>query len=463
MTRTETTCSPGVLELQDVAPSSPWETIRRGARMISPKVGIIRHLGHGLYHAQDPVTFALGVAATDLSRINGIVNSPKGGGGGEQLAGAVAATIGEAAERYCMLFYDKGEMVYAPWREVADDAPTPEMLRLYSREQVEREPPGSRMRFFDEDARVYWTWGTSLTSGKPRLVPAGLVYMGYSWDDDEAAVGRNASSGLAAGLTIEEAILTALYELVERDAFTIRWLNRMPGRRLEIDDPELREDLDTRFHASHPRVDIRLYDLTLDVPVPTAFMIMRRPAEFGPSLSLGASTRGTMREAVVKAMREAGQALPYYRFLLQQLGSWEPRDDFTDLTTFDHHCILYQRRPDLVPAAIRPWDEVEETVPLSAVPRASTGSVLGDIRALVEHLAAVGLEVIVCEVTTPDVAEVGLRVVRVVVPGLVPMHGNHNYPFLGVRRLYDVPAKLGWERYGWDPAAPLNPMPHPFP
>jgi len=459
----ETVSSPAALELHDVPRSDVWETIRRGARLISSKTGIIRQVGHGLYHAQDPLTFSLGIAAGDLSRFSDIANTSKGGGGGESLEAALAATIGEAVERYSMLFYDRRAMVFATYRDVQDVAPSPDDLRLFSADQVERRPPKSRLAYFTEDSKVNWVWGTSLSTGRSRLVPASLVYLGYMYAEDEAVIGRNASSGLAAGLTREEAILTGIYELIERDAFTIRWLQRAPGRRIEVDVPELAQALERRFHAKHPNVDIQIFDTTLDVAVPSAFLAMRRPAEFGPALCIGAAARLDLRDAIVKCMREAGQALPYFRFLLGQIGDWEPAADFTDLVSFDHHCVLYLKRPELVSQAMAPWDAVEETVRLSSIPDRSTGRVLSDIQSCVEALRAAGLEVIVVDITTPDVEEVGMRVVRVLIPGLMPLHGNHNYPYLGVRRLYDAPRALGWERAGWDPTAGINPLPHPFP
>ena len=126
------------LRLEDVSRSDPRETIRRGSRLLSSRVGMIRHIGHGCYHAQDPATFAMGIVASDISRYSEITNTSKGGGGGVALEQALAATIGEAAERYCMFFYDQKEMVLAPYREVAKDALAPDHVRLYSREQIEK-------------------------------------------------------------------------------------------------------------------------------------------------------------------------------------------------------------------------------------------------------------------------------------------------------------------------------------
>lgn len=456
---------PVELELKDVPHSDPLDTIRLGSRLISSKVGLIKAVGHGLYYAQDPVTLSMGIVGPDLSRFSDILNPTKAGGGGEDVAMAMAATIGEAAERYCMLFFDKREMVLASHRELKGDAVSPDLLRLYSREQIERRnAAGGRREYFTEDSKVYWVWGYSLTSKRPRLVPASLVYMNYTFDDDEVPIGRNASSGLAAGLTLEEAILTGLYEVVERDAYASCWLHRKVGPRIVVDDAELQKMLNERYYADHPSVDLRIFDITLDIPIPSVFAFMRRPAEFGPALCVSSVTRLNKKDLIRKTLREVGQGLPYVRFLMPQLKDWEPSPDHTDLTSFDHHCMLYNKRPDLVDGALAFCYEMKEEVPLSQIPDRSTGRVKGDIEVCLDLLRQRGLEVIVTEITTPDIRDVGLRVVRVMIPGLVPLHGNHNFPYLGVSRLYELPRMLGWEKSGWrPPEGGINPLPHPFP
>jgi ribosomal protein S12 methylthiotransferase accessory factor len=451
------------LELRDVPYTEPQKTIRLATRLVSSKVGLIRSIGGGIHRAQDPRTFALGIAAPDLSHYSDILNSSKAGGGGESLEMALAATIGEAVERYCMLYYDKSTMVGAPYREVADDAVSPEMLRLYSLEQVERKGPNVRLTYFDEDTKINWVWGYSLTDKCPRLVPATLVYLQYALDEGEHSIGRNASTGLAAGGTIEEAILTGLFEVVERDAHAIAWLHRKVGPVIRIDDPGLQEMLKKRFFITHPSVDLKIYDITLDIPIPSVLGVMRRPTEFGPVLCVSSVTRLNPKEVIRKCLREIGQGVSYFRFLRNQLRDWEPAPDFSDLTTFDQHCTLYVKRPELVAPAMAFTEEVTEEVALSEIPDRSTGRVRADIERCIEMLRGIGKEVIVVDVTTPDIEDVGLKVVRVMVPGLVPMHGNHNYPYLGVKRLYEIPRKMGWEKSGGDSEAGLNPWPHPFP
>ena len=319
------------------------------------------------------------------------------------------------------------------------------------------------MKYFTEDTPIRWVWGHSLTENRPRLIPASLVYMNYQFGEDEQPVGRNASSGLAAGLTIEEAILTGLYEVVERDAFTICWLRRRPGRRVVVDDDELQAFLKRRFYSDHPSVDIRIHDVTLDVPIASFFVTMKRPTELGPAVCVGSASRLSPKEAARKCFLEAGQGIPYFRFLLGQLKNWEPAEDFSNLNSFDHHCVFYLKRPELVPQAFAFLDQPDGEIPLSSLPDRSTGRVLGDIQRSIQLLKEAGLEVVVAEITTPDIRETGMRVVRVLIPGMVPLHGVYKYPFLGAKRLADFPPQIAPLRPDGNGPEEFHPFPHPFP
>lgn len=453
---------PAALELQDVRASDPWEAFRRGSRLISPKVGVIRRVDLSRYQAQDPVVFCAGVLPSDLSRCLPDGPAIKAGGAGDSAVTALVSAIGEAAERHCACFFDRDAMVYGSFRELQPGAVSPDLLRLFTREQVERFSPRGP-DYFDEDTRIRWVWGYSLNERRPRLVPASLVYLNYRAAEDEANIGLNASTGLAAGATREEAILGALLEIVERDAFTIAWLHRCAGRRIELDDESARSLLRRRLRADRPSVDVKIFDLTTDIKIPVTFLVMRRQAEIGPVACVGAAARVSPRQALLKSVQEAGQNFPYLRYLMDTAKDWEPAPDFTNVTTFDYHFLHYVKRPDLVPRAFAFCDECTQSVALSEMPDASTGRVLGDIEYCVARLGEAGYEVIVSDITTPDIAEVGFSVVRVIVPGLVQLHGNHLRQYHGARRLFEAPVRMGLDRRGWSHASELNPFPHPFP
>ncbi len=64
--------------------------------------------------------------------------------------------------------------------------------------------------------------------------------------------------------------------------------------------------------------------------------------------------------------------------------------------------------------------------------------------------------------TSPDVRDAGLAVVRVVAPELCALDVEHAARLLGGTRLYEEPVRLGVRR-GRLTEADVNPDPHPFP
>lgn len=71
-----------------------------------------------------------------------------------------------------------------------------------------------------------------------------------------------------------------------------------------------------------------------------------------------------------------------------------------------------------------------------AAPSPPIGDAAGEVVRIIDALAARGLEMLVADLTLPDV---GMPVVKVLIPGL-----RHAYPELGPGRLHDVPLTLGW-------------------
>lgn len=80
------------------------------------------------------------------------------------------------------------------------------------------------------------------------------------------------------------------------------------------------------------------------------------------------------------------------------------------------------------------------------------------LRILTEMLVQTGLEPVAVNLTTPDIAETGLWVVRVCIPDMIP-NTPTAYPPLGLPRLRTLPARLGFAR---DQAAAWSAAPIPY-
>ena len=71
-----------------------------------------------------------------------------------------------------------------------------------------------------------------------------------------------------------------------------------------------------------------------------------------------------------------------------------------------------------------------------------------------------GLEAVVVDLTTPEIAELGFHVPKVMIPGLAVLTATHVLPALATPRYQEVPTRLGLT----NPIHRLfNPAPHPFP
>ena len=350
----------------------------------------------------------------------------------------IKATV-EAVERYALSArHDPSTMLRAPYREVAESALPLRRFALFSDHQYGSFP---RMRLPSDDDEIDWTWAYSLTRDRFALVPAALAYATVSRRPPNNFSESLISTGMACHVSVRAAVLAGLLEVVERDAVMVSWLNRRaatPAR------PRPGTDL-AGFVGEHfdlPDLDFVLIDLTVDtaIPVVGCLAFSRDPAL--PAATFGSAARTDPAEAARKALFEAAQIL----YVTHGFG-WSARDEMAeaDVHTIADHARYYSgaSAASKLRALVSPDEEmwVDEIGGAGCVSGAAGGD---DLEACVQALDAVGLEVLVVEVTTEDVARCGFRAVRVLVPGAVDINGDVRYPRLGSHRIRAVPDALGW-------------------
>jgi ribosomal protein S12 methylthiotransferase accessory factor len=436
------------ITLQDVKWSTPYETLEKGMKLISRRVGIIKNLANIPTQIGDLPNYSFGILPANTSVFYKHKFGGRAGGASRRMEDALAATIGETIERYCAIFYNKENFIFSNYLSLKEEAIHPDEWALFSESQyMQKDFPFSP---FTEKSKIYWVRGFSLIHNKFKLVPARFVYLALINDDKN--IGYPTSTGLAGGNTLEEAILIGLYEVIERDAFVIFWLNRLPMPILDI------ENIDLPLKVNKNNGFWRFINITTDVGIPVIFGINIGPFQFGTAVGVGAASRLAPKEALLKVILEISQARPYLRYEFSRKPDWKPAKDFSNITSFEDHALVYSKCPELMEKAFSFFIKSnKKKKPIKEMPNLETKTPLGNIKKLLEILNSAGYDVIVVNLTTPDIEDIGLHVVRVIVPGFIPLHGNHLYPFLGGKRLYEVPKKLGYN------SQKLNPYPHPFP
>ena len=314
----------------------------------------------------------------ELGRLPGII---EGAGFGEADASWTSA-IGETLERYAAAFMPAGLPVCAA-ADLGAEHLDPSNVSFGGA------PLGA-------DQPVRWVQGRRLVDGAPCWVQASAVYFPYVCHDLEPPRSRGGSEGLAAAPTAQAAIEHAAHERIERDAFMRAW--RYGGARRPLASP----------FPGRPDLAFTQVGNRFGLPVVAAFL----ESDEVPYATAGLAARATLAEAVEAAGREAIGAQALYRGLAT-VGA-DPRQ-----ARYRHAVDIGLRRARAAWRTEAPsWSEAPGALPWTALVRRIPDAVAVDV-------------------TTPDVASLGVRVERVVIPGC------HGFEPIG-----------GESRLGGDPTPP---------
>lgn len=244
-----------------------------------------------------------------------------------------------------------------------------------------------------------WVEGYDIVREEKVFVPAHAVF--HPIPREYPPLFRSNTNGLASGNTLEEAVFHALAELIERDAWSLAEVARDMGPIVTgVRDPAAVEMLEKFADA---QVSVTVRDLTSDIGVPTIAAAADDTVLKDPGLlTLGMGTHTNPRIALIRALTEVAQSR-----LTQIHGARE------DTTTAD---LRRKMGYDRMKRMNRRWYEGDEEIKFASLPSCDHDDFLDEIRYLTGRLAERGLgRVIVVDLTRP---EVGVPVVRVIVPGL---------------------------------------------
>jgi ribosomal protein S12 methylthiotransferase accessory factor len=271
------------------------------------------------------------------------------------------------------------------------------------------------------------------------------------------------SNGLAAGGSLVSAILSAIYEVIERDAFMLAWLQRWPGASY---DPLSHPDTDVRHLAEAYRrrgVRLALVGFTVDHPVSVFAAIAFQEAGLGgPAATVGLGSDLNPAVAARKAAMEVAQVRPSLRrrFKHEQSSRVEElANDPTLVSTLEDHALLYASPQHIealsfLEGAPAPWSEDRDDTAVStaADPR-------GALHLLIKHFQMQRQDVIYIDLSAPELKPLGLHCVRAILPDYQPIWFGYREPRLGGKRLRELPARLG-RATGPFSLDELNSMPH---
>ena len=359
------------------------------------------------------------------------------GGAGLDLESARGACFGEALERYQPYPLPQDRQIETPFAEwpLPDPVVAPDRWVLFSDQQYRSE--GFPYRPLTAESRIPWVSFREASTGEPRWVPSEMAYLFH-------APGRPPrlcpaiSTGLSAGAP-GTVLLRGVQEIIERDALMGAWWGKYPVQEWQAARvlPGLPPGLVER--VLRPNLCYRFYHLGSPFSGHATLVTVAGEDTEGWSFSVGSACRETRSGSWAKSILEAIQSRHYVRYLRKE----RPAPDRAMPRGFDEHAAYYSFYPE----------RLKETVLEKPAP-ATTPEVGPEGFSELAAKLGPGRPVLFRNMTPPGIAaaEPGACVLRVLVPGLQPLHGHHGLAHLG-GPLWGARPLADWERH----------PPHPCP
>jgi ribosomal protein S12 methylthiotransferase accessory factor len=426
--------------------------------LVSPRTGVVRsvvRIPRAVDEPVPPILYHATLSNFDFKKADGSERSAAGKGLTE--ADAIGGAIGEAVERYCASHVDLVRQRRARLGDISEPHIGPAECVLYSTRQYQT--PGFAYPRATPDVDIGWVWGRELPSGRNVSIPAALVYLYGNGAGGPDFFCPPTSNGLAAGPTLEAAIVSGLCELVERDAFLMTWMNRLPAPEVDLSmaGPAARG---IRDHYSRFGLETRVFDVTTDIPIPAMMALSIDRTGQSPAAVVGLGSHLDPAVAVLKALFEICQVRPGETRRAEETRSkGKTLSAYADVKTLEDHSGFFTTLDRLKEFDFLQRNDAPRAV--TARPSLDRGSPDANLEQTVDVLTRAGCRVAYVDLTTDDVSPFGIRVVRTFATGLQPIHFGYGEERLGGGRLFEVPRLLG---YGATTRteADLNPCPHPL-
>jgi ribosomal protein S12 methylthiotransferase accessory factor len=359
----------------------------------------------------------------------------------------------EALERYCNVVFDPASVIVATRNELGDDAVDLELFPRCSDDEYRQ--PYNFLQPPSNTAKMRWVQGYSLISGQPRWVPLSAVYISSAFHYPGEAFTLPISTGSALAAGFEQATVSGICEVIERDALMMTWLHQLPLPQIDVSacaNPEFWERME-RVQAAG--IQQYFFDATTDLGVCTVYALQIAPQGRLTALVM-AATKLDPNEAISKVLDEASASRVAIEQLVMQPPRFNPEDPRT-FTSLSDGAVFYGDRANL--PAFDFLLEHDRRRDLAELPMLATGNVEEELDRLIDLFRAQDLELLVVDITVPQVREVGLYAVKVIAPQLMPLITNHNMRFTATPRLYQAPGRMGYPARA---AHALNNWPQPF-
>lgn len=429
--------------------------------LLSSHVGIIQNFKYLHKDISDPYlphVFQAKISNHNFLNEEDVKRSLYCSGKGFTLDQANISALGEAAERYASARQTHHNILYSDYYENSgNEKLDPSELVLYHSSQY------ANINFapYNRKNKIGWSLAWCLVKDKPIYVPSLSVFMNYQPADEDNFFIQATSNGLAGGPTLTDAIVSAAFEVIERDAFIIMWHAKLTCKKINIRSHPDKNILDLYFAYKSRNVELHLFQLPTDVPC-VVFMALGIDKNGNlPSTVIGLGTDVNPAFAARQALLEFAQVHPA---LKQKCRLDETKKRQVELfanpqlvDTLEDHDLLFTH-PGMLNAFDFLFEQSEEEINwIENYAMAAKEK----LKLLISHFKANNTGLIYYNLTAPELEGMHLYAARVIIPGFQPVHFGAKNIRLGGKRLFQLPYKLKLRPHSLL-LEDINYLPHPL-
>ncbi|MFJ8516681.1 YcaO-like family protein [Lysinibacillus xylanilyticus] len=338
------------------------------------------------------------------------------GGKGYDKQTALISTIGEALERYNARRFETDSLIRGTFNELQQkyNILNPKNLIL------DKNTPNE----YHSDKIYDWIMCKNLSTNQDMLVPAiSIFFPFYTLDESELFLSQS-STGLASGFSISEAILSGLFEVIERDAYTIYHKNSMYYGNIatNVYSDEVAILINSLYNNG---IEVILHYLKTDVAAHVVHCSLFDKKDRLPIYTHGSGCSLDINSAIKNAIIEACQLRISQIQLLNSEGDNES-EDFKIYYEWAKGNIDY----------VNPFINQPNERTISAFEDYRQGSINENLTHLLASISELGYEVITADLGREDNL---LSTVRVIIPGFQDID---DYGGRESKRLDEIPSLL---------------------
>lgn len=298
---------------------------------------------------------------------------------------------------------------------------------------------------------IRWVEGFNLVESELVMLPFVMVHIYAKAWETEQFYPQN-TSGLAAHTSVEKAISSGIFELVERDSAESIWLTKSGIQRIIIDSYESkvieRHLLDDQLLC----VEQRYYKATTDIGIPTVYAVRLLNPPLGSDTIITCASAATYEEALIKARQEA---------FARQIANLYQSGGTLYSRYADRPGFLVENSQSTIEDVSFLDTHPDGPVKLSELIKNAPNAVLGrwTLKHLIDCFSEEHPQIIVSNLTTTELEHIGAHVVRVVIPSLLQISPSPTLKYIHHPRLKKVATHF--KNYQFNPPE-INTEFHPY-